>query len=163
MDWREEFLQRLRQDYADLRFVEGRKFMYRGPRTVVFEHRKIAPKHVDSRQNIDLQCRKLEVDRAEQNLYFLQLLHEVGHAILRHCDYGLDLERLEMERAAWAEARKLCEKYGVDCDEDFVEMELDSYRDWLHRRSKCRICGLTRYQDAAGVYHCPHCETFGEG
>lgn len=99
----------------------------------------------------------MEVD-FEQNWYNLQLLHEVGHALLGHCEYGVDLERLKMERAAWEKARELCGRYGVEYDEAAVEGALDTYRDWLHRRSRCAKCGLTRFQGADGRYRCPGCD-----
>lgn len=99
----------------------------------------------------------MEVD-FEQNWYNLQLLHEVGHALLGHCEYGVDLERLKMERAAWEKARELCGRYGVEYDEEAVEGALDTYRDWLHRRSRCAKCGLTRFQGADGRYRCPGCD-----
>lgn len=88
----------------------------------------------------------------------LQLLHEVGHARLKHRDFGVDLERVKMERAAWTEARRLCGVYNIYYDEDFVEEELDTYREWLHRQSCCKNCGLTCYQTEDGIYHCPRCE-----
>lgn len=94
----------------------------------------------------------------EQNWYNLQLLHEVGHALLGHCEYGADLERLKMERAAWEKARELCGRHGVEYDEAAVEGALDTYRDWLHRRSRCAKCGLTRFQGADGRYRCPGCD-----
>lgn len=62
-----------------------------------------------------------------------------------------------MERAAWEEARKFCKKYDVFYDEDRVEREMDTYRDWLHSRSVCKTCGLTRFQTLDGQYHCPRC------
>lgn len=63
-----------------------------------------------------------------------------------------------MEREAWEKARELCERYGVEYDEEVVEAELDSYREWLHKRSRCPKCGLTRYQGGDGKYRCPECE-----
>lgn len=95
--------------------------------------------------------------------FCLQMLHEVGHALLEHDFYTTDLERLKMERAAWEKARELCQKYGVEYDEDYVEGALDSYRDWLHTRSRCVRCGATRFQDDRGEYHCLECEEFGAG
>lgn len=89
----------------------------------------------------------------------LRLLHEVGHAILRHKDFRTDVERLKMERAAWEQARILCGRYHIYYDEDLVEVALDSYRDWLHQKSTCSACGLTRYQGRDGEYHCPGCGT----
>ncbi len=39
----------------------------------------------------------------EQNYYMLTMLHELGHALLEHINYNVDLERVKMERAAWGE------------------------------------------------------------
>ncbi len=89
----------------------------------------------------------------------LRLLHEVGHAILQHKSFRTDVERLKMERAAWEQARELCARYNIYYDEDLVEGALDSYRDWLHQKSACPECGLTRYQSRDGKYHCPSCGT----
>ena len=92
----------------------------------------------------------------------LLLLHEVGHAVLEHKSFRTDVERLKMESLAWEEARKLALRYGIEFDEEFAEGELDSYRDWLHKKSRCPSCGLTRFQDADG-YHCPMCENTKRG
>ena len=70
----------------------------------------------------------------------------------------MDVERLKMESEAWEKARELASRYGVEVNEDLIQDELDTYRDWLHNKSKCRACGLTRYQTPDGVYHCPRCE-----
>ena len=123
----------LKRDYPGLRWRAGKKFAFRPPRTIVVEQ-----------ENLD-ECSKM------------LLLHEVGHATLEHQNYRADVERLKMERAAWEQARKLCERYGVEYDVEVAERELDSYRDWLHRRASCPRCGLTRYQGADGEYHCPEC------
>lgn len=136
----QELLERLRVDYPELRFKAGERFSFRPARTIIF-----APEE---------QSKVL----AEQNYWRLQLLHEVGHAVLEHKNFATDPERLKMERAAWEEARKLCPRYGVEYDEDFVEAELDTYRDWLHQKSTCPNCGLTRYQTKNGKYYCPACD-----
>ncbi len=125
-------LKRVREDFPTLKFRASKRFSYRFPRTINFEY---------------------ESYRAE-----LQLLHELGHALLLHKDFTTDPERLKMEREAWEKARELAEQYNIYYDEEFVEEELDSYRDWLHQRSRCKECGLTRYQTKDGVYHCPNCE-----
>ena len=65
-----------------------------------------------------------------------------------------------MESEAWDKARELADKYNIKVNEDLVQDELDTYRDWLHARSKCKKCGLTCYQTSDGVYHCPRCENF---
>ena len=131
-------VERIRRDYPELRVKQGKRFSFRPPRTVNFE---------------------LPTDAAG-NDYKLQLLHEVGHALSGHRDFGTDPERIKMEREAWEKARELCGIYNILYDEGFVEVALDTYRDWLHQRSKCKDCGLTRYQTPDGAYHCPRCENF---
>lgn len=136
------FLEKVSQDFVQLKFKVGKKFAFRPPRTIFYT------------LNNNLSSTKVAGEN-EYKIYRLRLLHEVGHALLEHRDYGLDLERVKMECAAWEKARELCRKYKVEFDEEFMETELDTYRDWLHQRSKCPICGLTRYQTSDGVYHCP--------
>ncbi len=65
-----------------------------------------------------------------------------------------------MEVDAWEKGRELASKYGVEFNEEVMQEELDSYRDWLHKKSRCPKCGLTRFQDTNGIYHCPRCESF---
>lgn len=129
-----ELVEKLRVDYPEFRFVLGRKFMFRPPRTVVLG--PLEPFHE------------------------LLLLHEVSHAILKHKGFKTDVERLKMEVSAWEKARELALNYGVEFDEEMAQRELDSYRDWLHKKSRCPKCGLTRFQDSDG-YHCPRCENLG--
>lgn len=133
-----EFVARVQADYPELRLREGRKFMFRPRRTVVY------PKDA---------CGGEEPGEMK-----LRLLHEMGHALAGHFGFRTDVERLKMEREAWEKARELSERYGVRYDEELVEADLDTYRDWLHRRSQCRKCGLTRYQTERGEYLCPWCD-----
>lgn len=128
------FLNKVRVDYPDFRFVSGKKFAFRPPRTIM-----VGPEEPNDS---------------------LLLLHELGHAILLHQDYGTDMARLKMERAAWEKARELATVYGVKFDDEMVENELDTYREWLDKKSRCPSCGLTRFQTPDGVYHCPKCENF---
>lgn len=145
-------LAKLRQDYPDLRFLMGKKFTFRPPRTI------IAPDFAQISQN-SVADQNETCSTIEQKFYSLSLLHELGHAVLGHRDFATDIERIKMERAAWEQAREFCKYYGVEYDEDFVEEELDSYRDWLHQRSKCSQCAQTRFQGADGEYHCPFCDS----
>ncbi len=140
----EQLLRRLEADYLELEFRAGRRFKYRPTRTIYYEQL----------------CVNTEL---EQNEYILQLLHEVGHALAGHRDYITDVERVKMEREAWERARELCEKYSLSYDEEFVESEMDTYRDWLHQRSLCKSCGLTRYQLETGEYRCPRCDDLLNG
>ena len=127
-----EFLKRLMADFPELRFVIGSRFSFRSPRTVV-----IGPQEPFSE---------------------LLVLHEVGHAICKHKSFRMDVTRLKMENQAWEEARKLAVRYGIEVDEEVIQGELDTYRDWLHQKSRCPRCGLTRFQTPDGSYHCPRCE-----
>ena len=127
-------LSKLQNDYPHLIFKASTKFTFRPPRTILF-------------------------NPADPN--FTQLiLHELGHATLKHFTFSTDLERLKMERAAWEQARSLSKIYHISLDDDLVESELDTYRNWLHQKSTCKKCGLTRYQTRDGRYHCPHCDAF---
>ena len=126
------FLNLLIKDYPNFRFTLGPKFTFRPPRTIV-----IGPKEPFSR---------------------ILTLHELGHAISRHKQFRTHVERLKMENEAWEEAKKLATHYNQPIDEDMVQNELDTYRDWLHQKSRCPKCGLTRFQTPDGDYHCPRCE-----
>ncbi len=121
---------RLKADFPEFLFKSGKKYMFRPPKTII-----TGPEN-DS----------------------LSLLHELGHALLKHRNFDTDAKRLKMEREAWEKARELAKQYEVPFDDDFVENELDSYRDWLDHKSRCPKCKLTRYQTPDGVYHCPKCE-----
>ena len=126
------FLNKLRKDFPDFKFKEGKKFAFRYPRTII-----LGPTEPFSE---------------------LLTLHEVSHAILKHNDFKMDVERLKMENEAWERARELALKYDIEVNENFIQDELDTYRDWLHKKSRCPKCGLTRFQTPDSLYHCPRCE-----
>lgn len=126
-----DFFRDLERDFPEFRFVKGRKFAFRPPKTVV-----IGPLEPFSR---------------------LLVLHEVGHAVLGHKSFRTGVERLKIEVAAWEKARELASVHGVEWDEEVAQGELDTYRDWLHQKSRCPICGLTRFETPDGQYHCPRC------
>ena len=122
----------LKLDFPEFNFKDGPKFLWRPPKTIVF-------------------------GPAEENDYLLAL-HELGHALSGHTSFDTDIRRLKIESEAWNKARDLCQKYNIEYDEDFAEAQLDTYRNWLHTKSKCKTCGLTCYQTPNGKYHCPHCD-----
>lgn len=130
------FLPKVKSDFPDFRFVTGARFSFRPPRTIV---------------------RPKELGEVFDGTNSLLLLHEVGHAIMGHRDFKTEVGRLKMEVEAWEKARELCDRYGVVFDENLVESELDTYRDYLHQKSRCPDCGLTRFQTPDGVFHCPKC------
>ena len=130
----DDLLPRIQKDYPEYKFKSGKKYTFRPPRTII-----LGPPEPFSG---------------------LLLLHELSHAILGHKTFRLDVERLRMESEAWDKARELADRYKIKINEDLIQDELDTYRDWLHTRSKCKKCGLTCYQTKDGVYHCPRCENF---
>lgn len=108
-----------------------------------------------------------------QSNFGLLALHELGHALSGHKDYTVDVERIRIESEAWERAKTVYQNYKKQAkkdlelaeilpewDEDFVQDKLDTYRDWLHAKSRCKKCGLTCYQAEDGEYHCPRCENF---
>ena len=128
------FLAKIKNNYPELVFKAGKRFSFRPPRTVV-----VGPEEPQDE---------------------LLLLHELGHALSRHVMFDTGAKRLKMEREAWEKARVLAAVYSVEFDDSLVEAELDTYRDWLDKKSRCPRCGLTRYQTPDGTYHCPRCENF---
>jgi ribosomal protein L37AE/L43A len=130
-----QLLERLIHDYTDLTFVPGKAFCWspRG-RKIIYKTDVEAPTAMYS------------------------LLHEVGHAILNHRRYKLDFELMEYEVAAWEQAKQIAPNYGIDIDEGHIQDCLDSYRDWLYRRSICPSCTTKTLQhDDASVYNCFNC------
>lgn len=104
-------------------------------------------------------------DPVEQIIYFnpdqqnpiWSLLHEVGHMKRGHSKYSLDIELLIMETEAWQSAKELSAKYDIELDNDYIEDCLDSYRDWLHKRSMCPRCKQTGVQSNQLLYTCLNC------
>lgn len=92
----------------------------------------------------------------------LGLLHEVGHAVLEHKIYISDVDLLQKEAAAWAQARTLAHTYGIEIDETHVQDCLDTYRDWLHKRSTCPTCTSHGIEQHTGLYSCLNCKTTWE-
>lgn len=122
-------LAHLRQDYPDLTFMPGDRYLFHPPTTIQY------------------------VDADD----YLLLLHELGHYLIGQNDYNQDVELLQIESAAWAKAKELCVKYHLTFDESYAESRLDSYRDLLHYNSLCPNCSLNGYEDEHQTYHCPLC------
>ncbi|MEO5691046.1 MAG: hypothetical protein ABIQ64_02570 [Candidatus Saccharimonadales bacterium] len=86
-----------------------------------------------------------------------ELLHELGHALLDHDSYTHDVELLSIEREAWDKAVELAPSYGLAIDDDAVEEQLDTYRNWLHARSRCPNCHVAGFQQTTRNYNCLLC------
>jgi hypothetical protein len=133
------FLLSLKNEYNNYSWRLGTRFKYRPEKTIIIDKNSPAP----------------------WPYFALLTLHELGHALSSHKDHKTDVERLKIESEAWQRAKREIdahENWGIEYDEEFAEYELDSYRDWLHQKSKCKKCGLTRYQTKDGIYHCPECD-----
>jgi hypothetical protein len=87
------------------------------------------------------------------------LLHELAHALLDHKTYSSDFELLKLESQAWQLAAKIARKYKIKLDQDHIQDCLDTYRDWLHRRSECPTCGVHTLQKDPKTYRCFNCGT----
>lgn len=86
------------------------------------------------------------------------LLHELAHAELQHSDYTDDVTLLSMEREAWQYAvAHLASRYEVAIDDELIQDDLDSYRDWLHARSTCPNCTANGIQTDSAAYTCIVC------
>ena len=88
------------------------------------------------------------------------LLHETGHALLGHAGWKADYQLIKLEMSAWQKAKELATEFGTEIDDDHIEDCLDTYRDWLHRRSLCPTCNnKSLQQDDYEHYHCFNCHT----
>jgi hypothetical protein len=88
------------------------------------------------------------------------LLHETGHALLKHQSYGADYELLRLEIDAWERAKVVAKEVGLTISEDHIQDCLDTYRDWLYKRSICPNCGTKCLQQDDFVhYRCFNCHT----
>lgn len=130
----EKLLEALGRDYPHLQFTPSEAFCWSPTTKQVFYSSSGSPEAVWS------------------------ILHETAHALLAHTAYSRDFELLQMEVAAWEHAKALAHNYGECIDEDHIQHCLDSYRDWLHRRSVCPLCDCKAVQsDNTRVYRCFNC------
>lgn len=131
----ESFIKGLRLDYPQLVFVAGKREHW-SPRTKTITYNP-AQGLKDLRSGV---------------------LHELAHARLGHASYESDLELIKLESEAWALAAKIGKKYGVKISQDHIQNCLDTYRDWLHRRSTCPTCAAHGLQQDSGSYQCLNCQ-----
>jgi hypothetical protein len=124
-------------DYPDLSFIESAHFAWHAGK------------------------RHVSYKKTGKNLRhsMFALLHELGHAILGHSDYTHDIELLQLEVAAWDQARLLAKRYDIELDEDYLQDCLDTYRDWLHLRATCPTCFGRSLQTSETRYRCFNCQT----
>jgi hypothetical protein len=130
-------LKQLRMDYPNITFVAGSAFFWSPKDTSVTYN--------DKTQQPEVAC--------------WSLLHEVSHGILRHTSYQSDFELMELEVSAWHKATALAKKYNITIDPEHIQDCLDTYRDWLHRRSSCPTCTTVSLQKDPKTYICFNCDT----
>ena len=126
------FLEAIKESYPEFTFRPGRKFLFRPPKSIYY----------------------LESD---ENFRFL-LLHELSHALLGHFSFSRSLERLQIERDAWAKTRELCSLHSITFNEELAEIELNTYRDWVHQKTLCKHCGLSCLEVSSESLYCPFCQ-----
>ena len=131
----EKLITELRGLYPRLRFTPGRQFCWSPETGEIFYKEKASGQRA-----------------------IWSLLHETGHALLSHKNYKADFELLRLEIAAWERARELAQHLSVEIDEDHVQDCLDTYRDWLYKRSICPKCTTKCLQQGDFVhYRCFNC------
>jgi hypothetical protein len=128
-------LQEIKRDYPDITLKKASAFRWDPASSTVFFN-----------------------DKADANPVW-SLLHELGHVDAGHAKYTTDTELLIMEAEAWQRASALGIKYGHPIDEEHTQDCLDSYRDWLNKRSRCPTCHQTGVEKEWGLYHCINCRS----
>lgn len=128
------FLKKIREDFAKFDFVASEEFRWNFETKTIFFEESAAD-------------------------FESLLLHELGHALCEHADFELDIELVRIEAEAWQKAREVSKKYNVKINDDLVESHLDTYRDWLHKRSLCPNCLINGFQQSGLNYRCVACET----
>ena len=130
-------IDQIQRDYPDIFFVESTRYSWHaGEKRVSYQKERLAD---------------------ERGMW--AILHEIGHALLDHTDYENDMELLQMEVAAWEKAHELAKRYNMSLDQDYIEDNLDTYRDWLHVRATCPTCFERSLQTSRHTYTCHNCGT----
>lgn len=126
-------LEQLRQDFPSIEFVNSDRFQWSPEEKIIYY-----------------------VEKAENGEW--SLLHEGGHMLCGHMNYINDLGLLRMEVEAWEKARELAAKYGFKIDQRHIDKCLDTYRDWVYKRSTCPKCTQAGIEKTTGHYHCINCK-----
>lgn len=130
-----KLLSTIRSDFPEIEFRLSSRFSWHA-----------SSKHISYRQLDDIKA-------------IWALLHEIGHAELDHADFTSDMDLLQKEVAAWAKAHEIAKRYDIIIDQDYIEDNLDSYRDWLHVRATCPTCYERCLQTDKHTYNCHNCGT----
>lgn len=131
----ESVIAKIRADFPDLSFVAGTAHCW-------------SPKD-----------REIFYDIAADGEGLWGLLHELGHAHLNHTSYSSDIDLLSKEVLAWEEASRIGLSYGIQIEREYIEDCLDTYRDWLYKRSTCPKCSAKGLQISHATYSCLSCRS----
>lgn len=123
------------ENFPDLNFIAGRFFMWAPSQDAIF----------------------YDPSRLKNNDGKLALLHEIGHARLRHRFYKYDMELLQMEMDAWDVVRQLAPTFGLSVDEDHIRNCIATYDEWLSKRATCPDCDNFSLQKDFTHYACFAC------
>lgn len=85
------------------------------------------------------------------------LLHEIGHASLKHESFTYDIELLQMEIEAWDKAHEIAVVFNYQLNQDHVHQCLEGYREWMYKRSRCPACYHAGIQDDQATFRCAIC------
>lgn len=129
-----DLLANIRQEFPSIRFVRSTE-------------------HKWSPDDSSVYHRPLE---SEEDIW--SLLHELSHALLGHITFTYDIELLGKEVEAWHYAKnQLAPQYGVVITDEVIDTAIETYRDWLHKRSICPRCSQTGTQTKTDTYQCMNC------
>lgn len=92
---------------------------------------------------------------SDEGLY--KLIHEIGHAESQHKNFNSGIRLLSLETEAWDKALAIASTFDIEIPADFIEHSLDSYRDWLHKRSMCPDCKTIGIESGENQYKCFNC------
>jgi hypothetical protein len=98
------------------------------------------------------------IEGADNEIARWSLLHEVGHALSKHHTYDADYMLLRLEVEAWDKAKEISPIFVQSIDEDHIQNCLDTYRDWVYKRSVCPNCSTKCFQGSDFKhYKCFNC------
>lgn len=129
-------LRQLRQDFSQFIFSEHQDFHWSAKENCIYYNKKLLTETVG----------------------LFQLFHEIGHALSGHTSFHSGVQLLKMEVEAWKRAQIIADTYGLVISEQQIEQCLDSYRDWLHRRSVCPQCQVIATEVSDCRYRCFNCQ-----
>lgn len=126
-------IERIRADYPEFRFETSPDYLWSASRQTIYFNPDIT--------NAAEYC-----------------LHELSHALLGHQGYEFDIDLIKLERDAWEYARtNLVAKYEIEIEDEIIQDNLETYREWLHARSTCPECKTSGLQSRNQLYRCIAC------